>query len=607
MIELAKQIRKRIIDVMAKNGGHLASNLGVVELTIALHEVFDSPKDKLIFDTSHQTYAHKLLTGRSDRFDKIRKAGGLYGFAAPHESPHDHFYAGHGATSLSLALGCAKARDLTEGDEYVVPIIGDAMLTCGLAYEALDNIPKDLKRFIIILNDNEMSISNNVGAISEVLSQLLNRPQSNKFYHEAANFLRKIPTVGDKLALKGKKLKESLKTLSGSDAPFFEHFNLAYVGPIDGHDIEEMIKVFTAVKDLDKPVIIHVKTIKGCGLAKAENEPITYHGAKPFDPDTGEFIPAKSQLTFPKAFGKYLLQMGEKHKNIVAISPATPVGTALVPFMEKYPERSLDVGIAEGHAVTYAGGLAYQNKTKPILSVYSTFLQRGFDNIFHDVCIQDLPVIFAIDRAGISSGDGITHHGIYDISFLSSLPNMVICQPRDGHVLKELMESALDFKHPTAIRYPNLPTTDTTGMIKKRLLGKGEVLAEGKDIAIIALGHMCTTALTVRDILSEHALNITVVDPIFVKPLDTDLIDHLLLSHSMLITLEEHVLTGGLGSLINTYVMKNGCTKTAVFNLALPETPIHPGSYSSIMENLGLDADTIAKTILENTSLEVTV
>ena len=607
MKEQARLIRKRIIDVMAKNGGHLASNLGVVELSIALHEVFNSPKDKLIFDTSHQTYAHKLLTGRSDRFDKIRKHGGLYGFAAPHESPHDHFYAGHGATSLSLALGCAKARDLTGGDEYIVPIIGDAMLTCGLAYEALDNIPKDLKKFIIILNDNEMSISNNVGAISEVLSQLLNRPQSNRFYHETANFLRKLPFFGEKLAFKGKKLKESLKTLSGSDAPFFEHFNLAYVGPIDGHDIDEMIKVFNAVKDLDKPVIVHVKTVKGCGLKKAEMEPITYHGAKPFDPDTGEFIPGKAQLTFPKAFGKYLLQMGERHKNIVALSPATPVGTALVPFMEKYPERSLDVGIAEGHAVTFAGGLAYQNKTKPILSVYSTFLQRGFDNVFHDVCIQNLPVIFAIDRAGISSGDGITHHGIYDISYLSAMPNMIICQPRDGHVLKELMESAMKLRNPTAIRYPNLPTTDTSETIKNRPLGKGEILAEGQDVAIIALGHMCKTALDVREILSQQGLNITVVDPIFVKPLDVSLIDKLILSHKVLITLEEHVLTGGLGSLINTYIMRSGYTKTQVLNFALPETPIHPGSYAQIMESCGLDADTIAKTILENTSLEVTV
>ncbi|MCB1108544.1 MAG: 1-deoxy-D-xylulose-5-phosphate synthase, partial [Chlamydiia bacterium] len=479
MKEKASKIRKRIIDVMAKNGGHLASNLGVVELTVALHEVFNSPEDKLIFDTSHQTYAHKLLTGRSDRFDNIRKAGGLYGFAAPHESPHDHFYAGHGATSLSLALGCAKARDLTGGSEYIVPILGDAMLTCGLAYEALDNIPKNLKRFVIILNDNEMSIAKNVGAISEVLARLLNRPKSNKFYHEVANFLRKIPTFGDKLALKGKKLKESLKTLSGSDAPFFEHFNLAYVGPIDGHDIHEMIDVFKAVKDLDKPTIIHVRTIKGYGLDKAESAPIAYHGAQPFDPETGEFLPSKSQLTFPKVFGKYLLQMGERHKDVIAISPATPVGTAMVPFMEKFPDRSIDVGIAEGHSVTFAGACAYQNKLKPILSVYSTFLQRGFDNIFHDVCIQNLPVIFAIDRAGISSGDGITHHGIYDIAFLAAMPNMVICQPRSGHLLKELLESALSYQKPTAIRYPNLPTTDEEQQVGTRPLGQGEVLAQG--------------------------------------------------------------------------------------------------------------------------------
>ena len=599
----AEEIRQKIIDVMSVNGGHLASNLGVVELTMALHAVFDSPKDKLIFDTSHQIYAHKLLTGRADRFDTIRKGGGLYGFAAPHESPHDHFYAGHGGTALSLALGCAHARDLTGGDEYIVPIVGDASLTCGLAFEALDNIPKDLKKFIVILNDNEMSISKNVGAVSEILGRLMNNPSSNKLCHDIANFLRKIPNMGEGLAKAGKQLKESLKTLAGSSAPIFEQFNLAYVGPVDGHDLDKLIDVLNEVKDFDKPTIVHVQTVKGYGMQNAEDQPISYHGAKPFDRETGTFIKTSSTPNFSKVFGSHILQMAKQHPQLVAISAATPVGTGLIPFAEKHPDRFFDVGIAEGHAVTFAGAMAYQGKTRPIFNVYATFLQRAFDNIFHDVCIQNWPVIFAIDRAGVATGDGITHHGIYDIGFLTAMPNMIVAQPRDGHMLKELLESAMDWKASTAIRYPNLKTTDPELTIKKRALGQGEVLREGKDIAIIALGTMCQVAMEVREKLKSEGLDVTVVDPIFLKPIDSDLLDRLLLSHSTIITIEEHVHTGGLGNLINNYVVKSDFTHTKVINFTLPDEPIHPGSYAQIMEKCGLDSTSITKEILENTKV----
>lgn len=604
---LADEYRKKIIDVMSVHGGHLSSNLGVVELTIALHKVFNSPIDKLIFDTSHQIYTHKLLTHRHDTFSTIRQTDGLYGFSAPHESEHDHFYAGHGATALSLALGCAKARDHKKEDSFVVPILGDATLTCGLAYEALDNIPKDLKKFVVILNDNGMSITKNVGAIAQVLGRLLNAPISNRFYHETANFLRKIPTVGPNLAQGGKKLKSSFKSIVGSTAPFFEHFNLAYVGPIDGHNIEELVETLEEVKNLEKPTLIHVQTTKGYGLKSAEKAPISFHGAKPFDPETGEFNPSKSVPTFPKIFGSHLMEMAEKDDDICVISPATPVGTCVIPFLEKYPERGFDVGIAEGHAVTFCGGLAHQKKTKPILSVYATFLQRGFDNVFHDICIQNLDVLFAIDRAGISGGDGITHHGIYDIGFLSAMPKLTLAQPRNGHLLKELMESAFDYGGPVAIRYPNLPTTDTDKPIKKRELGKGEVLKSGKDIAIIALGHMCESALQIQENLQKEGIEITVVDPIFLKPLDTDLLDQLLLTHKTIITLEEHLLTGGLGSLINSYILKNGAKNTSVFNYGITDAFVHPGKHANILKNLGLDSESITQNILEHLNLEVKV
>lgn len=590
--KLATELRQKIIEVVSVNGGHLSSNLGVVELTIALHKVFNSPDDKLIFDTSHQIYTHKLLTGRFDQFEGIRKQDGLYGFSAPHESEHDHFYAGHAATALSLALGCAN------GDNYTVPIIGDAAFTCGLTYEALDNIPQDLKRFIIILNDNGMSIAKNVGAISEVLSRLLNAPNANRFYHETANFLRKIPSIGETLARAGKKIKESAKTLINSEAPFFEHFNLAYVGPVDGHNIDELIETLESVKSLDKPTLIHVKTVKGFGMPSAEKAPVAYHGAKPFDPETGEFAPSKACATFPKVFGKHVQEMAEHDDQICVISPATPHGTCVAAFGESFPERFYDVGIAEGHAVTFAAGLAYQKK-KPIVSIYATFLQRAFDNVFHDVCIQNLPVIFAIDRAGISGGDGITHHGIYDISFLSAMPNLTIAQPRNGQVLCELMQSAFDYGGPVAIRYPNLTTAPAQAPIKNRAKGRGEILAQGQNIAIIALGHMCDIALEARQKLQAEGLNITVVDPIFIKPLDTDLLHNLAMTHSTLITLEEHLVTGGLGSLINSYVTQNGCKDTTVINLGISDEPIHPGSHSTILQKLGLDAASIANQILE--------
>lgn len=601
--QLAAEIRHRIIEVMSVNGGHLASNLGVVELTLALHSVFNSPEDKFIWDVSHQTYVHKLLTDRANRFHQIRQYKGLCGFSNPKESKHDHFYAGHAGTALSLALGVAKNRDLTKRDEYILPIIGDATLTNGVSLEALNNITRDLKRFVVILNDNAMSISKNVGAITHILSRLLSNPTTNKIYQEIDNFVSKIPSYGPVLSQQGHKIAESLKNLV-SPAAYFEQYGLSYIGPIDGHDIKKLIDVFEGVKESTWPVVIHVLTRKGEGMAEAIKNPVSYHGAKPFSKDTGKFLPnPTTKPTFPKIFGAHLLKMAEKDPSVVAVTPAMSCGSCLDDFMDKFPERCLDVGIAESHAVTFCGGIAYGGKMKVVCSIYATFLQRAFDNLFQDVCLQELPVVFAIDRAGISGPDGSTHHGIYDISFLNAMPNMVICQPRNGHVLKELMESAFDWKRPAAIRYPNQATEDSDAPIIQRELGKGEVLIEGEDLLILALGHMVNAALKAHSLLAEQGIKASVVDPVFIKPLDTELLCHLLLTHQKIVTIEEHSVQSGMGSIINHFLMKQGFSNVQVLNLGIPETFLEHGSNQDLLNEIGLTPDKIAKQITSYFSL----
>ncbi len=595
---LAQEIRQTIIDVLSIHGGHLASNLGIVELTIAMHYVFSSPEDKFIFDVSHQSYPHKLLTGRQELFPKIRQFKGLCGFCNPKESPHDHFYAGHAGTALSLALGVAKNRDLTKREEHIFPVLGDASLTCGLTLEALNNIPKHLKKFIVILNDNNMSISNNVGAITNILSRLLNNPTSNKLYQELEHIVGKIPSLGPTLAKQGHKVKESLKNLV-STAPFFEQFGLSYVGPVDGHDVGKLVDTFRALKDVEHPTLLHVLTVKGKGMETATENPITYHGCKPFDKTTGKFHPTEApKPTFPQIFGKHILLMAENDPSLVAVTPAMPAGSCLESFMSRFPERCLDVGIAEGHAVTFCGGIAYGRKMKVVASIYATFLQRALDNLFQDVCLQELPVVFAVDRGGISGPDGSTHHGIYDISFLNAMPNMVICQPRNGKILRELLESAFSYGRPTAIRYPNMATVDAQDNLKRRDLGIGEVLALGKELAIVALGHMCDIALKVRELLEPHGFDITVIDPVFVKPLDSDLFCRIASSHKAIVTLEEHSINGGLGMIMNTFLMRNGFGHVQVLNLGIPDTFLEQGSHKELLQQIGLDPESIASTLL---------
>lgn len=601
---LAFEIRERIIDVMSTNGGHLASNLGTVELTIALHKVFDSPVDKFIFDTSHQTYTHKILTGRNSLFPTIRKYKGLSGFASPLESIHDHFYAGHAGTAMSLALGMAKARDLDREENYVLPIIGDAALTCGLTLEALNNVDKKLKNFIVILNDNAMAISKNVGAITNILSRLINHPLSNKIYGEIENMLAKIPGCGEALSSGGHRMRESLKSLV-STAPFFEQYGLSYVGPIDGHDIKKLTAALEAAKQLEGPCIIHALSVKGQGMQTAIKNPTTYHGVRPFDIETGKFLPNPStKPSFPKIFGKHMLDMMDKDQEIVVLTPAMPAGSCLTSLMEKYPERCLDVGIAEGHCVTFAGGIAKDEHKKVVCCIYATFLQRALDNLFQDVCLQNLPVLFALDRGGIAGGDGATHNGIYDIAFLNAMPNMVIAQPRSGHVLKELIESAFSYKKPFAIRYPNLLTEEPELPLQKRVLGKAEILLQGEKVAILALGHKCETALQVRALLEKENIFATIIDPVFIKPIDKELLEQIFLTHSHIVTIEEHAVNAGFGQIINSFAIENGFQKTQVLNLGIPEIYLEQGSHEELTKEVGLDAESIKEKISEFVSFK---
>ena len=584
---LSEAIRSRIIDVMAKNGGHLASSLGAVELIVALHKVFDSPKDKFVFDVGHQCYAHKILTGRNDTFESVRQFEGQSGFCHPAESEHDAFFTGHAGPALSSALGLAKSRDLAQSDETVIPVIGDATLTCGLLYEALNNVPKELKKFIVILNDNDMSIAKNVGAVTQILSRMINSPATNKFCHELGDILEKIPSVGDTLASGGGKLKRSLKNLV-SGATFFEQFNLAYVGPEDGHDLGKLIALFEKVKGSPKPVLVHLRTVKGKGMEKAVENPVSYHGVKPFDKVSGEMHKPKSSApTFPKVFGKLMCAIADRDPNLVVVTPAMPAGSCLTHMMKEHPERCIDVGIAEGHSATFAGGIAKSERQNVVLSIYSTFMQRAFDNIYHDVCIQEIPLVMAIDRAGIAGGDGITHNGIYDIGFLSEMPNMVIAQPRDGRVMRELFDVCFDWKRPTAIRYPNLPTVDEEPQVKRKL-GQAEVLQEGAEVAIVTLGHMANIGHELCEAFEQTGVTPTLIDPVFVKPLDEALFERVLSSHQHLIVIEEHSKQGGLGTILNRFIQEKGLSHLRVDHFGIPDQFVHHGSHGQILKALKL-------------------
>ncbi|HRW58778.1 MAG TPA: 1-deoxy-D-xylulose-5-phosphate synthase [Chlamydiales bacterium] len=592
----AEEIREMILDVLSTNGGHLASNLGIVELTLALHKVFDSPSDQFIFDTSHQTYTHKILTQREQPFETLRKYLGLSGFANPDESVHDHYFGGHAGVALSHALGAAENRDLQGKNSHVIPILGDGSLTCGMIFEALNNIKRDLKNFIIVLNDNEMAISKNVGNISNVLSRLLNNPTSNKLYQEIQVALSKIPAYGKAIATQGEKIKSSIKNLV-SPAPFFEHFGLDYIGPIDGHNLKQLTDTFTALKHCTRPVLVHVNTQKGKGLLAAVENPTPYHGVAPFNKIDGSFQKS-SKITFPKIFGKHLMELGKQDPTLQVITPAMMSGSCITEFYQKYPQRVHDVGIAENHCVAFAGAAAKEGKHKWIISIYSTFLQRAFDNVFHDVCLQRSPVIFAIDRAGISAADGATHHGIYDLGFLLAMPHLIVAQPRNGQLLKELFSSAMPLNAPIAIRYPNMATNLDDLPLKHREVGKAEIIQKGQKLCIIALGHMYLTALEVSKKLEEKGITPTIVDPVFLAPFDNAMLENICKNHTHIVTLEEHSVNFGLGTIVNSYMIQSEYSSIKVRNFGIGKTFLPHGDYPTIMKLLKLDANSLYKEII---------
>ncbi len=596
LVQLAGEIRSFLVQKVSKTGGHLASNLGAVELTIALHYVFDLPQDKIIWDVGHQSYVHKILTGRKEGFDHLREYGGMSGFPKPGESDCDAFVTGHSSTSLSAGLGYVWARDLKGEDYYVVSVIGDGSLTGGMAYEALNNASQLDKNFIIVLNDNQMSISQNVGGMSRYLDRLRTADLYTGLKKGVTNTLHRIPRVGDAMIEQIRKTKSSVKQLF-VPGMFFEDMGITYLGPVPGHNIKRLIQTFNEAKKVDGPVLVHVMTEKGKGYPPAEKEPERFHGIGPFNVQTGKPL-AKKEETYTDVFGKVMCEEAGKRKNLVAITAAMEDGTGLDPFARQYPDRFFDVGIAEEHAVTFAAGLA-AGGMKPVFAVYSSFLQRGYDQIIHDVALQKLPVVFAVDRAGLVGGDGETHQGIFDLSYLSSVPNMTILSPKHKWELEDMIRFALDFDGPVAIRYPREKAFDLCEEYRLPIeYGKSERIYKGMDIAVLSVGHMFTESLKVCANLKKEGYFPSLINARFVKPLDGAMIEDLAQDHSLIAVVEENVKAGGFGEQVEAYVMDHGLD-VKILPLSLPDAYEPQGSVEDLRKAAGLDADSMTKRILE--------
>ncbi len=594
---LAQEIRDFLIDKISENGGHLASNLGVVELTMALHIVFDLPDDKIVWDVGHQSYTHKILTGRKDEFNKLRKYGGMSGFPKRRESKCDCFDTGHSSTSISAGLGIVQGNILMGNDSNVISIIGDGALTGGMAYEALNNAAVLDRNYIIVLNDNNMSISKNVGGMSKYLTTVRAGSTYNELKNGVVDTLNKIPKVGDKLVSRIRKTKSSIKQLV-IPGMWFEDMGITYLGPVDGHDVAGMVKVFNEAKNIDHAVLVHVLTKKGKGYHPAEKHPDKFHGISPFDAKTGKVLTNSPKITNTEVFSKTIIKLAQKNENIVTISAAMPDGTGLKKFSEIYPERFFDVGIAEEHAVTFAAGLA-STGLHPFVAIYSSFLQRAYDQILHDVCIQDLPVTFMVDRAGLVGGDGETHQGIFDFSYLRNIPNMNIIAPKNKYELADAIKFATEFIHPLAIRYPRGEAYD--GLKEHRApfcYGKSEIIYKEKDIALIAAGSMVETAVEVRRILKERGYNVTLVNARFIKPVDEECLERLEKDHYLYVTLEENVLNGGFGESILKHCNNMECN-VEVLNIAIPNLYVEHGNIDILKKESGIDTDTIVRKIME--------
>jgi 1-deoxy-D-xylulose-5-phosphate synthase len=596
--KLAEELRDVIVTTVAETGGHLGSSLGVVELTIALHRVFNSPKDKIVWDVGHQAYAHKLLTGRFERFRTLRQLDGVSGFPKRSESPYDAFGVGHSSTSISAALGMATARDAKGSNEKIVAVIGDGSLTAGLAFEALNQAGHLKKDLLVILNDNEMSISPNVGALSSFFSRQLTSDFFVRLKRETENFLDSVPKIGKDLRRLAKKAEEAVKGFL-TPGMLFEAFDFDYVGPIDGHKLDELLPTLENITHMDGPVLMHVVTRKGKGYSPAEEMPHLYHGVGPFDAATGEIKKSGGGPPgYTDVFGETLIELAEQDDRVVAITAAMLEGTGLASFAQRFPDRCFDVGIAEQHAVTYAAGMATLD-IKPVVAIYSTFLQRAYDNVLHDVCLQNLPVTFALDRGGVVGADGPTHHGVFDLSYLRHIPNLVFMIPRDENCLRHAMATALDYDGPFAFRYPRGAGTGAAPEKPRALVvGQAEKLHEGKDGVIFAVGALVAEAKKAIEALAGEGLDIALVDPVFLKPLDNKMLIEEAAKAGFVFTVEENALQGGFGSAVLELFCEEGVT-ASVKRIGLPDKFVEQGSQAELRARYGLDAAGIAKTVRE--------
>lgn len=598
--QLAAEIRQLLIEVISHTGGHLAPNLGVVELTLALHKVFNTPQDKLVFDVGHQAYIHKIITGRREQFPTLRQYGGLSGFPKRSESEHDAFGTGHSSTSISAALGMAAARDLQGEDYNVVAIIGDGSMTGGMAFEALNNAGTLHKKMVVVLNDNEMSISKNVGAMSDYLYHLRTGETYNKIKNDIEGWLKNMEFGTDVLKAI-RRLKGSVKYLMVPTS-IFEELGFTYLGPVDGHDIHGLIEVLQAAKKIDGPVMVHVLTKKGKGYKPAEESPNKFHGTGPFEIATGKKItnPA-APISYTEVFGKTITELADSDKKIVGLTAAMPDGTGLNIFAQAHPDRFFDVGIAEQHAVTAAAGMAAAGM-KPVTAIYSTFMQRAYDSILHDICMQKLHVTMCLDRAGLVGDDGYTHHGVFDYAYLRSIPNMTIMAPKDENELRHMLKTALSFNGPISVRYPRGSGVgvDITEPMQELPIGKAEVLREGKELCFWAIGSMVQSAVQAADKLKEQGIDAGVVNMRFAKPLDKDLLIEHAKRYGKIVTLEEGVLAGGVGSEVLEILDDAGLLQQcAVLRLGIPDEFVTHGDKKLLFRDLGLDTDAIVQKAAE--------
>ncbi len=596
--QLADEIRAAIIDTVSRTGGHLASNLGAVELSVALHTVFDSPRDKIIWDVGHQCYAHKILTGRKDEFPTLRQGKGVSGFARRDESEHDAFGAGHASTSISAALGLAKARDLRGGDEHVIAVVGDGALTGGLALEGLNNAEQLKTDVIVILNDNEMSIAENVGAMALHLSKLRMAPLYQRVETRAKDLVGKMP-AGRTLYRTAEGISHGVVRLLGSKTGvLFEELGFTYLGPIDGHNTELMIEVLENAKKLQGPLLLHVVTQKGRGYEFAENNARVFHGISGFDVSDGTIERSSGDVSYTKAFGETLVELAAEDPRVVAITAAMPDGTGLAKFADAYPDRFYDVGIAEEHAVTFAAGLA-AGGLRPVVALYSTFLQRGYDQVIHDVCLQNLPVVFAIDRAGLVGEDGPTHHGAFDLSYLRHIPRMVLAAPKDTMELRDLLATSLRHDGPMAIRYPRGggPCPYRPKHARILAIGQGERLVDGDEAAIIAVGSTVYPSIAAASLLADQGIRAHVINARFVKPLDEQLILSTLERGTPTVVVEENTVLGGLGSAVLELASARGCAVNAIRCLGIPDAFVDHDTPEALREKVGLTPGRIARAI----------